>query len=627
MSKKTEKKASPEKEKKKRQSPRRVISNNVFLLKKIWKYTPGYLIAMVVTGVTWGLGGFISVYFTKVVFDRLGTGAPVMEVLTPVIIWAAYYAVFHLLREWHSHYYSAKLNYMLNYKINAELFEKAQTLDLACYDDPEFYNDFVWAMNESGSRATELANDINRFVNTLIGSASAVAILFTINKWLALTIIGFTAVRWIAQRIQFKLYHKRREALNPLTRRRDYYARVFYMEEYAKELRMTDVADTVLEDYGSNSDNIKNTFGKFGKRLFGADQSSSMLGILCDAAVMLLMVYELMVTHNIELGGFAAGINATWQLSWRIRVLTNILIKFPEHSLYTEKVRTFLDTTPKILSGDVEASGFEELKIQNVSFNYRGSPDKTGGKSSDKDDETEKADETPDALKNIDMTVRRGEKIAFVGYNGAGKTTLIKLLMRLYDPTEGTITYNGRDLREYKLDGYRKKIGALFQDYKTFAATLAENVLGDLYDESKSERVLNALHNADFDEKLAELPDGLLTNLTKEYDDKGVVLSGGEQQKVAISRVFSDDHDILIMDEPSSALDPDAEYRLNNSILDYAKDKTVIFISHRLSTTRMADRIYMFEDGRIIEQGTHDELMAKNGKYAYMFNLQAEKYQ
>ena len=600
-----------------RQNVRRVISNNVYLVRKVWKYTPGYVVSMIIEGVMWGLNSSMNVIFTKLVFDMLSEGRPFGEIMVPLGIWIIYQALFCALNCWHWNYFRPKLNYILNYKINAELFEKARTLDLACYDDPEFYNDFVWAMNESAGRGTEILSDLNRLIQSVIGSVATVSVLFTIDVWLALTIIGFTAARWGFQRMQFKLWHKLRKELNPLTRKRDYYARVFYMAEYSKELRTSEIGESILDDYDSNSDEIKKTSVRFGKKRYPVNQISSFLYIAGDAAVMILMVYELMVSHRVQLGGFAAAVNATWSLSWRIRNLTNLIIKFPEHSLYIEKIREFNSAEPKVVSGDAEVPDFEKLVLRGVDFSY------AAAAPSRKPD----GDKPPaDTLHGIDMTISRGEKVAFVGYNGAGKTTLIKLLMRLYDPSGGTIEYNGRDIREYRLGEYRQRIGALFQDYKIFAATLAENVLGDRYSEEDRGRILEALHYADFDEKLSELPDGIMTALTREYDDHGVNLSGGEEQKVAIARVFANPHDILIMDEPSSALDPDAEYRLNHSILDYAREKTVIFISHRLSTTRMADRIYMFEDGAIVEAGSHDELMAMNGKYAYMFNLQAEKY-
>ena len=224
------------------------------------------------------------------------------------------------------------------------------------------------------------------------------------------------------------------------------------------------------------------------------------------------------------------------------------------------------------------------------------------------------------------MKLRRGEKIAIVGYNGAGKSTLISLIMRFYTPDGGAVIYNGKNVSEYDIHSYRKRIGAVFQDYRIFAATVAENVLADEFTENDELRVKEALRKATFDIKLSEMKNGINTMLTHEFDENGTNLSGGAAQKIAISRIFSGDHDIIIMDEPSASLDPIAEYELNRQISDFAKDKTVIFISHRLSTTRRADRIYMLENGYITKQGNHDELMNLGGKYAEMFTAQAENY-
>ena len=226
------------------------------------------------------------------------------------------------------------------------------------------------------------------------------------------------------------------------------------------------------------------------------------------------------------------------------------------------------------------------------------------------------------------MQIHKNEKIAIVGYNGAGKSTLIKLLLRLYEPVEGHICLNGRDITEYKMDEYRTMFGTVFQDFRLFSVSLAENVKMDLLDGTPEEeqQIKEALKSATFLNKLKQMPDGIHTQIGKEFDNQGMLLSGGEAQKVAIARTIIQGNEIVIMDEPSSALDPDSEYELNKLMMDSTYDKTVIFISHRLSTTRMADKIYMLEDGQIIESGSHEELMALNGKYAEMFHLQSEKY-
>lgn len=217
-------------------------------------------------------------------------------------------------------------------------------------------------------------------------------------------------------------------------------------------------------------------------------------------------------------------------------------------------------------------------------------------------------------------------KIAIVGYNGAGKTTLIKLIMRLYDPNEGEILLNGVNIKEYDVEEYRRKIGTVFQDFKIFAATVKENVLLDFADTDSDEAVISSLEKSGFSDRLSTLSDGLSTDLTTEFEEKGVNLSGGEAQKLAVARVFYKNANLIILDEPSSALDPLAEYNLNRSMLHAAEHKSVVLISHRLSTTRLADRIYMLEQGRIIEEGTHAQLLAQGGKYAQMWRVQAGQY-
>lgn len=211
------------------------------------------------------------------------------------------------------------------------------------------------------------------------------------------------------------------------------------------------------------------------------------------------------------------------------------------------------------------------------------------------------------------MKINPCGKIAIVGYNGAGKTTLIKLIMRLYDPDEGEILFDGVNIKEYNVEEYRQKIGTIFQDFRIFAATVRENVLLDFTDGSDEEKIGNALKKSGFEKKLLTLSDGLDTNLTAEFEENGVTLSGGEGQKLAIARVFYKDARLIILDEPSSALDPIAEYHLNNSMLTAAENKSVVFISHRLSTTRIADHIYMLENGRITEEGSHEELLRYGG--------------
>ena len=198
--------------------------------------------------------------------------------------------------------------------------------------------------------------------------------------------------------------------------------------------------------------------------------------------------------------------------------------------------------------------------------------------------------------------------------------------MRLYDPTEGTILLDGYDIRDYDLEEYRNYIGVVFQDFQTYATSVEENVMMDISCTDEDDRVIEAVKSSGFYEKLKKFPNGLSTEITKEFEDSGTELSGGEEQKLAIARTIYKNGKMMLLDEPSSALDPIAEYELNRTMKDMSKNRNVIYISHRLSTTRHADRIYVMQDGQIVEEGTHDSLLMKHGIYSMMWDVQAGKY-
>lgn len=322
-----------------------------------------------------------------------------------------------------------------------------------------------------------------------------------------------------------------------------------------------------------------------------------------------IIIYRYIAHHAYRLSDVVTIINAAVSLQQRVYSFGWHVSEFIENGLYAENIREFLVYEPKIKeneNGAVPRADDNTLTLKNVSFTYEGKNEPT--------------------LKNISIDLPPKTKIALVGHNGAGKSTLVKLLMRLYDTTEGHIKMQNRDIKEYSIDSYRKKLGSVFQDYKVFAGTVGENVVMDFADNADRAAIIKSLAQSGLSEKLSELKNGMNTQLTKEFDEDGALMSGGEFQKIAVARVFAKKSSIAVLDEPSSALDPISEYNLNQTMMHLAENKTVIFISHRLSTTCMADRIYMLENGEIAECGSHEELMRENGKYAEMFNKQAEKY-
>ena len=226
----------------------------------------------------------------------------------------------------------------------------------------------------------------------------------------------------------------------------------------------------------------------------------------------------------------------------------------------------------------------------------------------------------------MSLTLKQGEHIALVGQNGSGKTTLVKLLLRLYDPTYGEVLLNGENIKDYSLSSYREDFSCVFQDFKVFALPVKDNVTLRREREGDRDLVISSLKESGGYDKVMTLEKGIDTTLTREFDDNGANLSIGEQQKISLARVFADDASCVILDEPSSALDPIAEHKMFENMMRAAKGRTVIFISHRLSSAVDADRIYLMEGGTITESGTHHELMQKKGKYLEMFKLQAQNY-
>ena len=591
----------------KKKLPRRSIFRfNLWLFSRVWKYTPGYVLMMIAEGVVWGINNSVNIIFLNHLFNALGDGSGFQSVARIILAYAVYLLLFYVFDKWYWYIYNSYIKQRLQTKMHSDMFRQAVRLDLEKFDDPVFYNDFIWSMDQSFSHVTGLIEDTGKLINRIVASITLTGVMVGVDVTMAIIIFAVSALRILLSILANKNSLKYSDALNPLNRKASYIKRVFRLPDYAKEIRTTHVDEVLIEEHEKNSEEQKRVIKHYGTRSVWIWSVVEVMTSATTVGLMLLMLYKVMVTGEVGLGGFAVALNAVWRMSWLLSDLVNRLLKYHEHGIFIEKMINFMECKPKILDGTNEAERFERLTLRNVGFSYT-------------------ADGTR-ALDGVDLEIRRGEKIAIVGYNGAGKTTLTKLIMRLYDPCEGEILYNGKIMKEYTVAGLRQRMAAVFQDYRIFASTIAENVVGGAYDPACRDRVLEALRKSTFLDKLETLPDGLDTQLTREFSKSGTQLSGGEAQKVVIARAFYKDADLIILDEPSSALDPDAEYELNRAIAEYAEGRTVIFISHRLSTTRHADRIYMFDSGRLIETGTHEELIAAKGKYAYMFDLQAEKY-
>lgn len=605
------KKNNNEKEKTK-QSVKEVFGNNFFLLKLMFTASPTYIIFMAFDAVR----GQLSIFFEHTVgigyvLEAAEFNYPFKRVAAVILILAACIELGMVFTVIVGDYLGEKEKPKIREKIKMMLYEKAKELDLACYDNPEFYNEQVLAISEVDK---QIDRGIQFIQNTLSGITVFVStgIYFLMRDKVS---IFFAVASFVLSFAFNQMYNKlnylvRIEGI-PFTRKRDYVKRIFYLSDYAKEIRLNpDVSDILFERFEEANAEVYKVEKKYANRKFLLGflrryVSNAMFG---DVLYISYLVFQAAVRGTLSFSTVAILYNSFGRLKEGMRIFTDVYPFASETSLYVSKIRKFLDYQPKIVSeeGLIPSDGAKEIELKKVSFAY--------------------GDKTDMLLKDIDLHIRPGEKIALVGYNGAGKTTLVKLLMRLYDVKSGEILADGTDIRKYDVKQYRNTIGTVFQDFQIFGGNVRENVILNVDECSDEERIRQALTDSGLINRVNSLPAGLDTELTTEFAKDGVNLSGGESQKLAIARVFYKNAGLMILDEPSSALDPIAEYQLNHAMMEATKDKSVIFISHRLSTTRLADRIIMLENGRIVEQGNHEELLKQNGKYAQMWKVQAGAY-
>lgn len=491
--------------------------------------------------------------------------------------------------------------------INSLIFKKAQEVELACYENPEFFDKY--------NRATWVV-DLGGFKRIIEGSAwtlgSVVSLVFlvmylvSIDPWLLVFILCPVVVMWFRV-IKNNVELEKEKDMTPYEREKDYVRRTILLKDFAKEIKTTNIFVVLEKRFKSAISKNIAVIKKYGWKI-------ALLECISDYFAEIIPVtggfvygcYRLLVAQNLPISQFSVLVSAITTCRNKTNQLARYFAMQQKHCLWVQNLREFLDYEPKIQGGDVIPEDFRSLEFKNVSFRYK--------------------EDSDYILKDVSFKIEKGQTIAVVGHNGAGKTTLSKLLMRLYDVTDGEILYNGINIKEYDLSLYREKFACVFQDYKVFAMTVAENVLTKEVTEENRKIAVNALRMAGVSEKINKLPNKEDSILTKEFDKDGILLSGGETQKVTISRLFARDFDVAVLDEPSSALDPVAESKMYDALLEGTKGKTVIYISHRLSSATRSDNILVFNKGVLTEQGKHSTLMENDGYYREMFTLQASGY-
>lgn len=505
--------------------------------------------------------------------------------------------------------YEHILHSRLGHAINARIIQQSLKLDLSYFENPAFYDKLQNARRRADHHALTIVNTGFLAVQNAITLISFAAILIAFNPMIALILFGATIPSFVAQTKYSTLYFRLLTWHAPEFRRMLYLEHLLTVDTSAKEIKLFHLGEPLLERY-------ERLFWDFFKKDETLAKRRSLISMLWGmlATITYYGAYAwivwMAVQGAITLGDMIMYLSLFRQSQSTFQGLFHNLAQLYESSLFMDNLFTFLDQQPQMQTTSqpqpIPRPLAHGIEFRNLSFRY--------------------PDQEEWALRNLNLFVPAGHTLALVGPNGAGKTTIIKLLTRLYDPTEGQILLDGVDLRAYDINDLRRTIGVIFQDFVHYHATARENVgYGniELLDDEPS--IVSASQRGGADEIIETLPQNYDTMLGRWFD-KGRELSGGQWQKIALSRSFMRESDILILDEPTAALDPEREYEIFQRFQELTQGRTTILISHRFSTVRMADHIAVLKHGCVQEHGSHEELLAQEGDYARLFHMQAEGY-
>ena len=587
----------------------RIFANNAYAVKTVWQISKSRVIhtaiGSIIGYVEWI---FMSIFFLRYVIGAIENEAPVENILFFVGIC---FVVFLLLAMCDSYSKAVIYPYTDNkiYRtLYRKLYAKARNVELRCFEDADFYNRYTMALDGSAQKMTTSVNCFFSVVFGVVAAAAAFWSMFTIDPWSVLFVISPIIGNFVFGALMNKIWGGRYVDTVKNNRIAEYVNRVMHLAEYAKEIRYSSIHELMMKRYNDAMDGNAKVADKYGRKAIAYTWAQNVTTFaLVFEGIMIYAAYRTIVSETMGLAELAIMFTAMSTSSWILIGLFNNFTEALKNGQFLEYFRTFMEYEEKIPEDQdgIIPEKIRSIEFKNVCFEYI---------------------EKEPVINNLSFKIEGDKVCALVGHNGAGKSTIIKLLFRLYDPTSGEILVNGINIKEYNLKAYRKQFSAAFQDYKVMAMSVKDNVLMGESFGNPDETAERALKCAGVWDKVSSLSNGMNTIMTKEFDNDGAVLSGGEQQKIVVARAFAQQASVKVFDEPSSALDPIAEYDLYKGIMDESKGHITLFISHRLSSVKDADEVFMLENGAVIEQGTHRQLMDMGGKYCEMFTKQAQNY-
>lgn len=578
-----------------------------------WRISPSYIIFLILNIFVNSGKVFINVILPKFLIDELVGNKDIERLILFGVLIVLSNVVFSFLSNTMKRIMDVKNVYMDN-MMDREMAKKIANVEFSYLENP-YYLDLkeraAFAAKTQGAMRNLLNSTANALTNlaTIIG---LIAIMFTLSWILILLLVVSIIIALLIYRLFMDYQMKFFQDIIPVNRKYGYYINQCSNEKLQKDIRLYDMNKMLTDRVTEYNKEINEWFtGYYEKQ----GKFMAIYGIINDLQVAIsygyvgLRVITDKLGSRIGLGSFSMYVNAAINFTKSTTDLGNQVLTIIQMLGYLDPFMEFMSLPDECQTeGNIKLErDIESIEFRNVSFKYPRS---------------EKA-----VLDNISFKINKGEKISIVGLNGAGKTTLVKLICRLYKPTKGEIIVNGHNIFDYDYKSYMKRIAAVFQDYKLFNFTIEENITCKEINED-TEKALNILEEVGLKDKIDSLPDGIKSLFGKAYDEKGIEMSGGESQKIAIARALYKDASLVILDEPTSALDPIAEADIYENFNNLVGDKTAIYISHRMSSSIFCDRILVIDGGKIVDYDTHKNLMEKKDSLYYkLYNAQAVNYQ
>ena len=571
-----------------------------FLLAPWWKYGKTLMVGSFISSVLFvPAAGYFSATLAQAVIEMIEAGKPFEAAFLTGLTYLLLALALNLLHAVYEDFYLRWKKQEIEGTIERSIYEKALTVDYRHFDDPSYFDSYKLATEKFASQSSETLQNLSSLLSGVAKCIVYGALIASQGVALLLNVLGCSAFVAYAQIYWSRVSVERETAMVNDQRKADYLRRLFFDHTAVADLRASNIKKSLFSLFDGSVKSRAAIYRKYGAKEFLTDILANLAQLGTTFAVPVYVAWGVMSGNIGGIGVYATLIASSLALKEALNALGWWSSQVALGVAYAQKVQRFFDTDSTIeasTDGEKASDGPFSVRFDHVSYRYGGS------------------DEF--AIRDLSLAIAPGEKIAIVGENGAGKTTLTKLLLRLYDADGGTVQINGRPIADYDVSTLRGRIGIAFQQSRLYALSVRENMTA--YADADDARLKSCLEEVG-------LRLSLDAQVTKEFDENGAVLSGGDTQRLCLTRLLHSEFGLLILDEPSSALDPIAEYRIAKLIFDRSPTTTVM-VAHRLSTVVDADRIYLLSDGRIIESGTHAELMAQNGKYREMFLKQAEGY-